>query len=198
MNYVIGLSVRGVVSLGVVLTLFFIMQALIGKPPVIVEPVIHKIPVVVDKFEPTPEFKKEPRAEEVPPPQDQPITEFPKTINTDNIGTEILITGPVMDTPTITASAPASGSLVPILKVQPNYPSIALSRGYEGFCTVEYTVTPAGFTQNIRVVEGMCTHGAFKKPSIKAAEKFKYRAKQVDGLGVAVHGVRNRFTFNLD
>lgn len=95
------------------------------------------------------------------------------------------------------------GDIMPIVRVAPEYPQNASSRGIEGSCEVELTVTTAGTTRDVRVVEGSCvtTDGrpttVFNRSSIRAAERFKYRPKVVDGEPVDVPGVRFRFTYEL-
>lgn len=92
----------------------------------------------------------------------------------------------------------AEGDFLPIVKVEPPYPRRAIARGIEGFCVVEYTVTATGTVRDVQVVEDQCTSTLFRRPSVKAAEKFKYKPRIVDGRPVAVPGVRNRFTYRLE
>ncbi len=89
----------------------------------------------------------------------------------------------------------SDGDYLPIVKVNPKYPSRALSQGKEGYCTVSYTVTATGETKD--VAEADCPDRVFLSSSKKAAAKFKYKPKVVDGQPVEVPGVRNRFIFEL-
>lgn len=89
----------------------------------------------------------------------------------------------------------SDGEYLPIVKVAPKYPSRATSRGIEGYCTVEYTVTKTGETRDVTVVD--CPQSMFARPSVQAAEKFKYKPRVVDGEAIEVPGVRNRFTFQM-
>lgn len=90
------------------------------------------------------------------------------------------------------------GEFLPIVKVAPIYPVSASSRGIEGECAVEYTVTATGATRDPHVVEGQCTHSAFKRPSINAAKRFKYKPRIINGEAVEVKRVRNIFIYVLD
>lgn len=92
----------------------------------------------------------------------------------------------------------SEGEYLPIVKVAPVYPPTAASRGLEGFCTVEYTVTINGATRDISVVEGQCSDAVFRRPSVMAAERFKYKPRVINGEPVEVHGVRNRFVYSLE
>ncbi len=89
----------------------------------------------------------------------------------------------------------SDGDYLPIVKTQPKYPTRAQSRGIEGYCTVEYTVTQTGETKDIKIAD--CPQTVFAKTSMKAAAKFKYKPKVIDGEAIEVPGVRNRFIFKI-
>lgn len=90
------------------------------------------------------------------------------------------------------------GDYLPLAKVAPIYPQRALRRGLEGFCTVQYTVTPTGTTKDIVVLEDQCSNAVFHAPSIEAAKKFKYKPRVRDGKAIEVPGIRNKFTYKLE
>ncbi len=91
----------------------------------------------------------------------------------------------------------SDGEYLPIVKVAPIYPRRAQSRGIEGYCTISYTVTKLGTTKDWEAVD--CTPpGYFERASIKAAGKFKYKPRVVDGEPIEVPNVQNRFTYELD
>ncbi len=113
-----------------------------------------------------------------------------------------------MDTPTMgndiqisTSGLGGDGEYLPIVKVAPQYPRRAAQRGVEGFVTVEFTVTTTGATRDVVVIEAITKDGdetsMFNRAAIRAAEKFKYKPRVVDGTPIEVPGVRNRFVFEL-
>lgn len=89
------------------------------------------------------------------------------------------------------------GDYLPIVKVAPIYPQRALSRGIEGYCVVEYTVTRQGTTRNPVVIDSQCTSSLFHRASLQAALKFKYKPRIIDGEAVEVRGVQNKFTYEI-
>lgn len=89
------------------------------------------------------------------------------------------------------------GDYLPIVKVAPIYPQRALTRGVEGFCVVEYTVTSLGTTRDPFVVPDQCTSSLFHRASLQAAIKFKYKPRIIDGEAVEVRGVQNKFTYEI-
>lgn len=87
------------------------------------------------------------------------------------------------------------GEFLPIVKVAARYPSRAQSRGLEGYCTVQYTVTVTGETRDVSVVD--CPQKVFASASVRAAQKFKYKPRVIDGVAYEVTRVQNRFIFQL-
>jgi len=90
------------------------------------------------------------------------------------------------------------GDYLPIVKVAPIYPQRALSRGIEGYCVVQYTVTRQGTIRDPFVIEDQCTSSLFHRASIQAALKFKYKPRVLDGQAVEVPGVQNKFTYEIE
>jgi TonB family protein len=66
----------------------------------------------------------------------------------------------------------------------------------EGYVDLEFTVNEHGVVENPVVLES--THALFEPAAIKAALKFEYKPRIVDGQPVAVSGVRTRITFELE
>ncbi|MGD8175906.1 energy transducer TonB [Marinimicrobium sp. ARAG 43.8] len=93
------------------------------------------------------------------------------------------------------------GEYMPIVAVAPEYPRRAAQRGTEGFVTVQFTVTTNGSTRDVVVVDAVDTEGRetsiFNRAAIRAAERFKFRPRVVDGEPVEVAGVSYRFVFEL-
>ncbi len=140
---------------------------------------------------------KKPPPPDAPPPQ--PPT--PQLDNLDPNAEKIAISAVPVETD-IEMSGGFSlgvgeGDYLPIVKVAPIYPQRALSRGIEGYCVVQYTVTRQGTIRDPFVVESMCTSSLFHRASIQAALKFKYKPRVMDGQAVEVPGVQNKFTYEI-
>ncbi|WNO08859.1 energy transducer TonB [Teredinibacter sp. KSP-S5-2] len=136
-----------------------------------------------------PEKPDEP--EEPPPELPEPEFESPNVdtalVVAPKVSTDIKIGG--------IGGFSSDGEYLPIVKVAPKYPARAAAKGLEGYCTVEYTVTKTGETKDIEVVD--CPQSVFASASIKAAQKFKYKPRVIDGEPIEVPGVRNRFTYEM-
>jgi len=138
---------------------------------------------------------------EKPPEPDTPPPEMPQQ-QMDNLDTSQ--TMGVMgfdanfdiDGPAGGGFAIVDGDYLPIVKVAPIYPRRAMSRGLEGQCLLEFTVTTLGTVSDPRVVE--CSSSLFASASVNAALKFKYKPRVVDGEPIEVPGVQHLITYKLE
>lgn len=90
----------------------------------------------------------------------------------------------------------AEGDYLPIVRVAPVYPARALSRGLEGYVDLSFTVTPAGTVEDPIVM--FSTSSLFERAATRAVLKFKYKPRVVDGVPVAVAGVKTRISFQIE
>ncbi len=94
------------------------------------------------------------------------------------------------------AAEAASRQYLPIAKKPPVYPQRALDAGLQGACTVSYTVDVQGRVRSPKVV-GDC-HPLFIRPSLIAAQSFRYQPRIVDGRAVEVPNVQNSFHYRIE
>ncbi len=212
---VIRFGLSSIVGVIVTLALFYLMQALIsGADSALTD---DKIGNLVDfvRVKQDQDVQQKQRKPKKPPPPDEPPPETPPqnfNVNVDktgfsmnsldaNIGIDIGSGG----------FGISDGEYLPIVKVQPQYPRRALSRGMTGWVIVEFTVTAQGTVGSPFVVsncgwiknarnEGGCEdnpNSVFDSAAIKAASKFKYKPKVIDGDPVETAGVQNKITFEL-
>lgn len=78
---------------------------------------------------------------------------------------------------------------VPLVRIQPEYPRRAAQLNIKGWVLLEFTVTTAGTTKDVRVVDSEPPR-TFDRAAVRAAQKFKYRPKVVDGAPVEQYGVQ--------
>ena len=89
----------------------------------------------------------------------------------------------------------ADGERIPIVRVQPKYPRIALERGIEGWVTVEFTVSEMGDVVDPVIIEAEPA-GIFDRAALKAVARFKYKPTIVDGQARR-STARARLTFEI-
>lgn len=92
-------------------------------------------------------------------------------------------------------AAADSRQYLPLSKEAPDYPQRALDKHIEGDCTVEYSVNPQGKVEHPKVLDGC--HPLFIRPSLAAANTFRYQPRIVDGQAVSVPAVRNTFHYRI-
>ena len=90
----------------------------------------------------------------------------------------------------------SDGEYLPIVKVNPQYPRRAQTRGIEGYVLLEYIVTKTGAVRDPVVIEAK-PPGIFNRAAINAALKYKYKPKVVNGEPIDVAGVKTRITFEM-
>jgi len=98
---------------------------------------------------------------------------------------------PVLDPQTFTLVI-ADKEEQPILRFDPVMPPRAEKSGH---CKVRFNLTAQG--QPFEIMATYCTQSIFKRPTIKAVQKWKYNPKIKNGVAVTRHGVETLITFNL-
>lgn len=196
-RYGIGTGLGAVVTFG----LFMLMNMLIlmDEKPLddsgntkIADIFMPEVEITAQRKEEKPEKPEDP--EEPPPDLPEPVVD-----NFEVSADAVNMAVPVSADINISAGGglgASDGEYLPIVKVAPIYPRRAASRGLEGYCIVEYVVTKNGSIRDPVVVD--CPNKVFASASVKAALKFKYKPRVVDGEPIEVAGVQNKFTFTLE
>ena len=91
------------------------------------------------------------------------------------------------------------GDYLPLVAIAPQYPTRAAQRGIQGWCLVSFTVDGLGnvVEETIEVVDAEPAN-IFDRSSQRAAARFKFQPRVVDGKGVEVAGVQYLFRYELE
>jgi len=182
--------------------LFWAMQRLISASGQLKESTgAPSIEFVRLKRDSTPETKKrEPpkreKPEQQPPPPEMNLAE---NINPGEAVGEIM---PMADTAVELGKATSLGAgggdsdVVPLVRVDPQYPPKARQRRIEGWVDIEFTIGPAGTVENPRVI-GANPRAVFEQSALRAVRRWRYNPKVVDGVAVERTGVQVRLRFEL-
>lgn len=201
---VVRWAVSMVLAALITLALFYFMQYLIdtgdqfderitvvkivdATMPEIINEVIEEI----DK----PEMIEEVQ-EEIPDTPDKQINlDAGPALNIDRGGAN-LDTGLDLGSASISAT---DGDFLPLVAIAPQYPTRAAQRGIQGWCLVSFTVNGLGNVDedSIEVVDAEPAN-IFDRSSVRAATRFKFQPRVVDGAGVAVPGVQYLFRYQLE
>jgi len=182
--------------------LFWAMQALIGASGELKEGRSGaSIEFIRLKRDRSPaEKKREPpkreKPEQQPPP---PEMDLAKNMNPSDAVGEIM---PMVDTEAELGKAASLGAgggdrdVVPLVRIDPQYPPQAKQRRIEGWVDIEFTIGPAGTVDDPKVI-GAYPPAVFEQSALRAVRRWRYNAKMVDGVAVSQHGVQVRIRFKL-
>jgi protein TonB len=189
---------------GITLGLFYFMQFLIATG----EAFDERISVVKIVDATMPEIELEVIEEiDKPEPIDEVVQEQPEiqerqtnldsgpALNIQRASVE-LDTGLQLSNASIAAT---DGDYLPLVAIAPQYPTRAAQRGIQGWCLVSFTVDGLGnvVEESIQVVDAEPTN-IFDRSSLRAAARFKFQPRVVDGEGVNVDGVQYLFRYQLE
>lgn len=107
---------------------------------------------------------------------------------------------PKMNLPTTISGGPFLGSfvggdmsgtseLIPLVRIQPQYPREAARDGTEGTVTFEVTINPDGTVRSARVLKAQ-PRGVFESAALQSILKWKFKPKVVDGKPVETTGIQ--------
>ena len=183
--------------------LFFFMQALIATGEGLDEPL--NVVKIIDSTMPDIELEV---IEEIDKPElIEEITEVVEEVErqvTISDGPDLNIdrsqvqmdTGLELSNASISAT---DGDYLPLVAIAPQYPTRAAQRGIQGWCLVSFTVDGLGnvVEETITVVDAEPAN-IFNRSSERAAARFKFQPRVVDGKGVEVAGVQYLFRYELE
>lgn len=198
-------GIAGALAVVTTFALLFLMHSLInadlGEDDELEDRKIADIRMPDTDIETRYETTKPDKPEDVEtPPPDIPEPEFD---NPEIADSGLNMTAPSMDGDLNLGGSGISGDgdYMPIVAIQPEYPRRAASRGIEGYATVRFTVTTTGATKDVRVTDAATSDGdptsIFNRAAVRAAERFKFRPRVIDGEPVEVPDVGYTFRFEL-
>jgi protein TonB len=97
----------------------------------------------------------------------------------------------------MTMSAGSDRDTIPLVRIPPDYPPRALSRGLEGWVQVRFTITPTGTVSDAVVVNAE-PKNIFDDAALKAIARWRYNPKVEGGVAVERVGVETVIRFQLD
>ena len=196
-------------GVAVTLVLFFIMQALIdsgdqayrsdsdGQMMEFVRIKDDESLSLKDRRKPK---KPEPPKEPPPPPKMIVEKQVKPTMN------KVKIDIPNIDLPTIAGGGPflgnwagnplAEGDVLPIVRIDPQWPREALVEGIEGYVIVEVIIAADGSVASAVVVESV-PRRLFDRNVIRAVLKWKFKPRIINGVAVERRAIQ-RLDFSLD
>ncbi|MFU8877142.1 MAG: energy transducer TonB [Wenzhouxiangellaceae bacterium] len=120
-----------------------------------------------------------------PPPPDMQITEVQQVrqqlpqLDLPNLNLGVGAGPPVLGNVGIDRTA--EGDIVPLVRINPQYPRDALMNQIEGFVTIEFTITETGTVRDPRVVESRPPR-VFDREALRAILRWKFKPRVIDGV----------------
>ena len=135
-----------------------------------------------------------PKPQQVPEMPDMARTNFDAGDNSANfkmnVTSEVGMGG-------ITVSGGSDRDVIPLVRINPEYPRRAQSRGVEGWVQFEFTITPAGTVKDLKVIDSE-PKGLFEDAATRAITRWKYNPKVEEGRAVERRGIRVVLRFDLE
>jgi protein TonB len=97
----------------------------------------------------------------------------------------------------MTMSAGSDRDVIPLVRINPDYPPRALSRGLEGWVQVQFTITATGTVKDPVVVNAE-PRNIFDDAALKAIARWRYNPKVENGVAVERVGVQTIIRFQLE
>jgi len=202
-------AVAVVVAIVVTLVTFYVMHLLISgshgdreqlEPP----PGIRFGPVDIDETVETRDRRRPPPPpppEEPPPPPDmeiaqmeQQVQEMPQ-LDLPDLDLSMSGTGPFLGTMG-QVDRNQEGDIVPLVRIQPQYPRDAAIAQIEGWVRIEFTIDETGSVRSPRVIDARPPR-VFDREAIRAILRWKFKPRVVDGQPVARQATQT-IEFTLD
>lgn len=137
------------------------------------------------------------QAPERPPPLDADLSDVPKpesgslAVAAAGFQPSLELAGPGF------GAAASDADAVPLVRVNPQYPSRALIAGVEGWVHLEFTVSAAGTVKDVKTLDAD-PRGYFEKAAQQAVLKYKYKPKVDNGTPVERPGMQIILSFKLN
>lgn len=197
-------AIAFLVASGVTFGLFYLMQALISMGVAEAERVFagHVIEFVRLKRDSQLDLKKRRLPDKAPPEEEPPPPELdlsrPVRPDLDLDAMSIALAHQVdLGAGPDFGDMGSDQDIVPIVRVNPQYPIRAADRGIQGWVEVQFTISAAGTVKDPVVVDAEPAT-IFNRAALRAIRKWKYSPKIEEGVAVDRPDVRVRLHFNLE
>ena len=143
--------------------------------------------------------KRDEKVERERPP---PAPEMPRlALSTGGVENNVAQLSPIIDArgamSRMSMSAGSDRDVIPLVRIAPDYPPRALSRGLEGWVQVQFTITATGMVRDPVVVNAE-PKNVFDDAALKAIARWRYNPKVEGGVAVERVGVQTIIRFQLE
>ena len=139
--------------------------------------------------------------EKVQPDKPPPVPEVPQlNFAKGSVENNVAQLTPVVDANSAMSkmkmTAGSDRDIIPLVRINPDYPPRALSRGIQGWVIVQFTISATGTVKDPRVVDS--SNSIFDDAALKAIARWRYNPKVEEGVAVERVGVQTKLVFQLE
>lgn len=201
--------VSAMLAVAVTMSLFYLMHYLVSNTNQNLDNTAGNVDITFREVKLDQEIQQKDRRkpEEPPPPKEPPP---PPKMQVENVNQPV---SPLPDLQAPNLDVPFSGSgvflgglragegaqdgqLIPLVRIQPQYPRRAALAGIEGWVKVAFTITETGAVTDPQVVDSKPPR-IFDREAIRAILKWKFKPRVVNGQAIPMRATQT-IQFNLD
>lgn len=139
--------------------------------------------------------------EKVQPDKPPPVPEVPQlNFSKGSMENNVAQLTPVVDANSAMSkmkmTAGSDRDIVPLVRINPDYPPRALSRGIQGWVIVQFTISATGTVKDAKVTDS--SNSIFDDAALKAIARWRYNPKVEEGVAVERVGVQTKLVFQLE
>ncbi len=142
--------------------------------------------------------RREEKVELEPPPVAPDVPKL--AVSSGGVDNNIMTLAPTIDTSSAMTGIKLGGGsdrdVMPLVRINPDYPPRALSRGIEGWVQIQFTITATGTVKDAVVIKS--SSQMFEEAAIKAILRWRYNPKIENGEGVERVGMQTILRFELE
>ena len=142
--------------------------------------------------------RREEKVELEPPPVAPDVPKL--AVSSGGVDNNIMTLAPTIDTSSAMSGIKLGGGsdrdVMPLVRINPDYPPRALSRGIEGWVQIQFTITATGTVKDAVVVKS--SSNIFEEAAVKAILRWRYNPKIENGEGVERVGMQTILRFELE
>jgi protein TonB len=142
--------------------------------------------------------KRDEKPEREPPP---PTPQVPSVaVDAGRIGTAVAQLAPAIDVhgalSRVALTAGSDRDVLPLVRIPPDYPPRAVSRGIEGWVKIQFNISSIGTVKDAKVIAAD-PPGMFDDAALKSISRWRYNPKVEGGVPVERVGVQTVIRFEL-
>lgn len=182
------------------LTLFTVLFHFVSRPPIDVGPIVEPRLLFTPQIKPSAVVSKRSEKPERDPPELKPAGPRVGVLPTEGAARTVGIPHHEVGLPGKSGGLPVSGAdrdVLPLVRVSPDYPPVAIKNEIEGWVKVQFSINAAGAVTDAFVVESE-PGTTFDEAALKAINRWRYNPRVENGVAVERVGLQTVIRFEIE